>query len=423
MRQVDLFEHVLGVYAEADRPISNSALYRLVGQRAGIEPEEWGATAAIGKAGAPHSPLKRRVRWWQQSAKLLGLLERQEGARGVWRITPRGKKKLTPAAPGQVLLGFSTDLGVALWAAAQDVFSAIDTPITLCLSSLPYPLAVPRAYGNPRESEYVDWAVRLLEPIAKLLVPGGSICLNLSNDIFLSGTPARSLYLERLTIALHERLGLYKMDVLIWEANKQPGPLRWASITRQQLNVGFEPVLWLTNNPNQVKADNRRVLLPHTEQHKALMARGGERRVTSYGDGAHRLRKGSFANATAGRIPRNVLKIATNCDDKKRTRDQAAAEGLPVHGAMMPLALADFLIRFLTEEGDVVADCCAGWMTTARAAESLGRGWIATELMGEYVLGGGIRFRSSPGFQMFGELLRPGLPVGLLDSPAQAAAK
>ncbi|MBU6264007.1 MAG: hypothetical protein KGM39_04440, partial [Actinomycetales bacterium] len=209
------------------------------------------------------------------SLKAMGVLE-PTGKRGEWRLSADHTDKLPKIQNGKVLLAFATDLGVALWGSCIDVFGrGLDgDSISLCLTSPPYPLAVPRAYGNPAESEYVDWLCTALEPIAKHLKPGGSICLNVSNDIFLSQSPARSLYRERLVLALHDRLGLYKMDELIWSSNKAPGPVRYASITRQHLNVAYEPIYWFTNDPAKCTSNNRRVLLPHTKAHARYMHSG-----------------------------------------------------------------------------------------------------------------------------------------------------
>ena len=51
----------------------------------------------------------------------------------------------------------------------------------------------------------------------------------------------------------------------------------------------------------------------------------------------------------------------------------------------MPIGLADFFIRFLSDEGDIVLDPFAGSNTTGAAAEHLGRRWIAVEAREEYV--------------------------------------
>lgn len=148
-----------------------------------------------------------------------------------------------------------------------------------------------------------------------------------------------------------------------------------------------------------MQADNRRVLQPHSERHAALIAAGGESRNTSSQDGAYRLRAGrSFANVTDGRIPRNVLSIGHRCTDQENYERQACALGLPCHGAPYPVSLAAFLIEFLNEPGDLTVDIMAGSLTSAVAAERLGRRWMACERYGEYIRGGAERLRDAAGF-------------------------
>ena len=229
------------------------------------------------------------------------------------------------------------------------------------------------------------------------------MCLNISNDIFEAQSPARSTYRERLVIALEDRLGLHKMDELIWEnPSKPPGPLQWASLSRQQLNTAWEPVYWFTNDPRLCRSDNRRVLQAHTEQHLKLLRQGGEKRNAVFSDGAYRVREGSFGSPTPGKIPRNILRFSHVERAKRETVRQAKAQGLPVHGATMPQALARFLVEFLTREGDLVVDPCGGWSTTGAAAQECGRRWLTTEIMGEYVLGGANAFTQAPGFEQHG---------------------
>jgi site-specific DNA-methyltransferase (cytosine-N4-specific) len=75
--------------------------------------------------------------------------------------------------------------------------------------------------------------------------------------------------------------------------------------------------------------------------------------------------------------------------------------GFPAHGAPMPLALAEFLIKLATVPGETVADPFGGSFTTAKAAERLGRKWLSTECMAQYVIGGATRFEDYPGFNQF----------------------
>lgn len=129
------------------------------------------------------------------------------------------------------------------------------------------------------------------------------------------------------------------------------------------------------------------------------MARGGALRRARYGDGSYKLREHSYGASTAGAIPRNILSHPHNCPAKAVAVKFALESGLPVHGATMPLALADFLVRYLSEPNDLVIDPFAGWGTTAVAAERNDRRWITTELMREYAVVAATRFRDAPGFE------------------------
>lgn len=399
--QLDLFNHIAEVYARTPYGgVPNKKMYESAAQLAGITIENLNYREPVGLCGKKYSVIKRKMRWHQQTLKQMGLLEQADG--GAWRLTEKGRGKLTKAEPAVAMLAFSTNLGIAIWGACERVFGSINEPITLCVTSPPYMLRKPRAYGNPQdESAYIDFICRSFEPIVKNLVPGGSICLNISNDIFESGSPARSMYCERLLLALHDRLGLQLMDRLVWESNKPPGPIRWASINRVQLNNAYEHVYWMSNDPLRVRSDNRRVLQVHTKNHLKLIAGGGEQRDATYSDGAYTIRASkSFSNNTTGSIPRNIMKISNMCSDKRRMTKTVRALGWPVHGATMPIELAKFLIQFLTGDGEeeLVVDPFGGWFRTAKAAEDLGRRWISSELMFEYCRGGVEAFRSAPGF-------------------------
>ena len=385
-KQLSIFT-VLDAYGEGDQ--SNDEAYERLGSVCGIDPQQWQSHEAIGRSQRRHSTLKRRVRWYQQSLKRLGWLEPVAGRRGHWRATEEGRKTkrereqlLEPSAAGIVQLGFSTELGIALWADCRDVFSRIDEPVHLVLTSPPYALARPRDYGNPGRDEYVDWLCSCLEPVVARLVPGGSLFLNVSNDIFEAGSPARSLYRERLVIALHERLGLHKMDEWIWHnPTKAPGPIQWASKERVQLNVAWEPIYWFTNDPRACFADNRRVLRAHTARHTQYIANGGSGSAAVFGDGANRRRTGAFGTPTAGAIPRNVLTVPHRCPSQTALRAWCKSQGIPVHSATMPLALAEHVVRFASSPGQLVADPFGGWGTTAVAAELNARRWIISERM------------------------------------------
>lgn len=402
MNQLDLFTHIGAAYAEAPGgALENATLYRLVAERAGMDPTHMNARSPIGIAGSLRSPVKRKIRWYQQTLKQLGVIERIPGERGIWRLTESAGNDLHKAASGVKLVAFSTDLGVAIWGRCQEVFSGLGEPIALCVTSPPYPLRQARAYGNPDEARYVDFICHALEPVVRNLLPGGSIVLNISNDIFEPKSPARSLYVERLILALHDRLGLALMDRMPWvNFSKPPGPTYWACVNRVQLTTAYEPVFWFTNDPARVRSDNRRVLEPHTDRHTKLMRAGGACRTAVYGDGAYKIRPDSYGRITEGKIPRNVIQRGHSCNDTRAYREHAAALGLPPHGAMYPTSIPDFFIRFLTEPGELVVDTFGGTIKTGLAAERLGRRWFVTEWILEYLRGAAELFRNHTGFDM-----------------------
>lgn len=186
--------------------MTNEELYRDVVARADIDEEALLMREPIGKTGQRHNTLKRQIRWHQQDLKSAKVLKRVAGERGIWELTEPAGKHLNRIQTSIAVVGFSTHLGVCLLASCDTVFGKgrLDTPISLVLTSPPFPLARPRDYGNVKLSAYVDWLCRQLEPVIENLAEGASLCLNLSPDIFLPGLPARSTYCERMVIALED---------------------------------------------------------------------------------------------------------------------------------------------------------------------------------------------------------------------------
>lgn len=445
--KLDTIEHVAGAFAQPESGrLTTEELYRVAAGRAGIPYSELQRKVPVGEEGVAHNLLKRKIRWSQQTLREMGIIQRVEGQRGVWELTDLGRKKLRHVKAGVSVLGFSTDLGIAILGNSELLFQKFHEDIYLCLTSPPYPIATARAYGGPStEAKYIDFISRILEPIVRKLVPGGNVALNLSNDVFEPGLPSRSLYLEKLTIMLRERFDLRLMDRLVWEnPNKPPGPMQWASRTRQQLNVSYEPVLWFCNDPSRCIANNRRALEPHSAEHMKVMAQGGEKRRRVNSDGAYYIRKGAFGNQTAGRIPKNILHASGPCEEQARYEAISTEMGLPSpeyehlhgmsrllrvsstcasqrsykreakglrlssHGAPMPLELARKLVKFLTDKGQLVVDPCAGSMTTPLASELEGRPWVAVDQVYDYVRGGAERFVEFKGY----ECTLPVLPQG-----------
>ncbi|EMG2119483.1 winged helix-turn-helix domain-containing protein, partial [Pseudomonas aeruginosa] len=132
--QGDLFgiDQIADIYkASPDTPISNESLYRRMSNKLGFSAAEMNERVPIGANGERHSFAKRSIRWAQQEMKRLGIIERVEGERGVWRLTEETKRDLNAAKPGVKLLGFRTDLGIAIWGPSGDIFKGLQTEVTL----------------------------------------------------------------------------------------------------------------------------------------------------------------------------------------------------------------------------------------------------------------------------------------------------
>jgi site-specific DNA-methyltransferase (cytosine-N4-specific) len=93
-----------------------------------------------------------------------------------------------------------------------------------------------------------------------------------------------------------------------------------------------------------------------------------------------------------GAIAANVLQFS-NTSSVDPYLSYCQDVGLPRHPARMPVGLAEFLIQFLTEKGDLVIDPFAGSNITGRAAENLGRKWVSVEVNADYVRGSIARFK------------------------------
>lgn len=115
----------------------------------------------------------------------------------------------------------------------------------------------------------------------------------------------------------------------------------------------------------------------------------------SYNDGErpseHNIGKTSFLTDNGGAIPPNVLRIS-NTVSTDEYRHYCKREGLRLHPARMPPELADFFVKFLTDEGDLVFDPFGGSNTTGASAERLNRQWLAIEPEPEYIEGSKGRF-------------------------------
>jgi DNA modification methylase len=357
-----------------------------------------------GKTPYEISAFERNVRWAMQTAKLRNLIA--PAGKPCWKLTDKGKSSLREALPGMVVTIFTTPKGVALFASCEDAIGHIDDgSVNLIFSSPPFPLVIPREYGNVQSDLYGDWFLRLAEHWPRKLANDGSLVVNLG-DIYEQGTPFLSLYQERLLIRLQDELGLRLCQKFYWHSpTKLAVPKTWVAIKRVRVKPSVEQLYWLSASPEPY-ADNSQVLLPYSARMRRTIAQGGERRREHHPSG-HALNHGAYSRDNGGSIPGNLLVIGPDPD----TEYIKACRGnnLPPHPARFPRQLPAFFIKFLTRENDLVYDPLSGSGVTAAEAERLGRRWITSEKIYDYVHGAKYRFKDRTCLSAFEPLVTESL--------------
>lgn len=387
LSQQQLLLPVLKSIAEAGGRARSRAICDTVAERVGISADERTRKVLAGKAGSINA-FDRQVRWAQQKAKLLGLAEPLGD--GQWRLTGKGRSALREARPGLVFAVFATEHGVALFARAEDAVRFIDDgSVSLIMTSPPYPLIRAKAYGNEDERRWVDWFMRVSQGWSSKLTPEGSIVLNLM-DTWQKGRPHLSLYQERLLLALADA-GISLCQRFAWRnPAKLPAPAEWVTVRKVRAKPGLEQLLWLSPHDHP-RADTTGVLRPYSDAMIARIRKGGEqaaKRPSGFAFAA-----GSFSRDNGGAIP-DTLITASNTESNGEYIRACKDHGLPVHPARFPRAIPEFFIKLLTRVGDLVWDPFGGSGTVARTAEDLGRRWLTSEMILDYVLGQRLRFTS-----------------------------
>ena len=291
-------------------------------------------------------------------------------------------------------VAYTTDLGRAYRSTIEDFLQSrqarsIAGQVDLILTSPPFPLASPKAYGNRREDEYIDWISETCAEMKRLLSPRGSLVVEIGNA-WESGSPSMSTATVRALLAIADK-GDFKVSQQFICNNpaRLPSPAQWVTVKRIRVKDSFTHVWWYSASA-QAKADNRKVLVEYSPAMKKLLQRKTYNTKSRPSD--HDIGEKSFLTDNGGAIPSSVLQFS-NTAVSKQYRDWCQEHGVRLHPARMPDDLADFFIRLTTDEGDLVLDPFAGSQTTGAVAERLGRRWIGIEPDSDYLWGSVGRFR------------------------------
>ncbi|MEH2275344.1 MAG: site-specific DNA-methyltransferase [Nostoc sp.] len=261
-----------------------------------------------------------------------------------------------------------------------------DNSINLIITSPPFALTRKKEYGNETAEKYIEWFLPFAYEFKRVLAENGSFVLDLGGA-YLPGNPVRSIYQYELLVRLCKEVGFFlAQEFYHYNPARLPTPAEWVTIRRIRVKDSVNTVWWLSKTPNP-KADNRKVLKPYSQSMKQLLKNGYKAKIRPSG---HNI-SDKFQKDNQGAIPPNLLEIANTESNSAYLQRCKAAEIRP-HPARFPQGFAEFFIKFLTDEDDMVLDPFAGSNTTGFVAETLQRRWISFEINEDYVTGSRYRF-------------------------------
>ena len=295
---------------------------------------------------------------------------------------------------------YETEQGAAFLGDAAQVLSGLpDGSVNLIFTSPPYALHFKKEYGNVDKGLYVEWFLRFAREFKRVLTDDGSFVLNIGGS-YNAGTPTRSIYHFKLLVALVEEVGFHLAQEGFWfNPAKMPMPAEWVTVRRVRVKDSVEYLWWFSKTPHP-KANNRNVLKAYSADMIRLNKRGLQETVRPSG---HNIKPGFTDISSGGSIPSNViedqdaesmLRLGNNSANDYYTK-RCKELGLKIHPARFPGALPEFFTKLLTDEGDIVFDPFAGSNTCGAVAERLGRRWLASEMVEEYLAASRFRFEEA----------------------------
>jgi len=294
-------------------------------------------------------------------------------------------KPLYRTRNGVFYLGDAYDILDASW------FKKLRHQFALIFTSPPFPLNKKKAYGNLKGQEYIDWLSGFAKIFNELLIMNGSLVIELGNA-WVPRSPTMSLLPLESLIELKKKGNFHLCQEFIYHnTTRLPSPAQWVNVERIRVKDAFTRLWWLSPS-EKPKANNERVLNEYSPSMKRLL------KNKKYNPGKrpseHRIGEKSFLKDNKGSIPSNVISIP-NTVSSGPYLNYCRENNIKYHPARMPLGLAEFFIKFLTEPDDLVLDPFAGSNVTGYVADKLGRRWRSIEKEEIYALSSKSRFSNA----------------------------
>lgn len=294
---------------------------------------------------------------------------------------------------GQGAAAYETSLGAAFCSDSLEWLPTLaDGSVALAITSPPFALLRPKAYGNEVEDAYLEWLLRFARALRPKLAEDGSFVIDMGGA-YQRGVPARTLVQWKFLIRVVEELDYTLAQECYWNnPSKLPSPFEWVNKRKLRLKDPVNTVWWFGKTA-WPKADTTRVLTPYSDRMKKLLV-DPEAYFTASERPSQHFVSNNFRD-NGGALPSHLLTIPNSESNGAYLRACKLA-GAPGHPARFPEGLPEFFIKLLTDPGDLVVDFFAGSNTTGAVAERLGRRWQSCELDRSYVAASAFRFLEGP---------------------------
>lgn len=292
---------------------------------------------------------------------------------------------------GQATAAYRTSLGAAFCADSREWLPTLeDGSVALAITSPPFALLRPKAYGNEVEDTYLEWLLEFARALRPKLAEDGSFVIDMGGA-YQRGTPSRTLVQWKFLIRVVEELGYSLAQECYWHnPSKLPSPFEWVNKRKLRMKDPVNTVWWF-GKTEWPKADTTKVLTPYSDRMKKLLVNPEGYFTASERPSQHYVSNNFRDNG--GALPSHLLTIPNSESNGGYLRACKLA-GATGHPARFPEGVPEFFIKLLTDPGDLVIDFFAGSNTTGAVAERLGRRWQSSELDRSYVATSAFRFLS-----------------------------
>lgn len=291
-------------------------------------------------------------------------------------------------------IGYETNFGQCICGDSLNLMGQLeDASINLVITSPPFALQRKKAYGNEEQETYVDWLCEFGELVYKKLRDDGSFVIDIGGA-YEKGEPSYSLYQFKTLIKLCDEIGFKLAQPFYWHnSSALPAPIEWVNKRKLRAKTSVNTIWWLCKNPRQCKANVTKVLMPYSSRMQRLINNPDDyiKGNSVERPSGHVLKKSSWSKDNGGAIPSNMLQFP-NSESNSQYLRYCKSLKIKGHPARFPMALPEFFVKFLTDEGDLVVDIFGGSNTTGITAEKLLRKWKSFELSKEYVANSVFRF-------------------------------